>query len=197
MGNALYLLGATSAATLIYVLADWRRRPVLQRLVSLQFFFVFLHIMEESHFPGGFSEMVEAKLNFTLTNPHFGELVLCTVVLILFVPPFLFPQRSFLAMAPMVLGVFELVAHAAGIWMFDRDVPYTPGLATAACLLAPLGAYSIRYAVKNRLIRPIEWLFVFLYMLVTVAIAQQIVVRSTGMSYMEFLENIRKALSGR
>jgi hypothetical protein len=197
MGNALYLLGAASAATLIYVLADWRRRPVLQRLVSLQFFFVFLHIMEESRFPGGFSEMVEAKLNFTLTNPHFGEFVLSTVVLLMFVPPLLFPRRTFLAMAPMVLGVFELVAHTAAIWMFDRPTPYTPGLATAACLLFPVGAYSIYYAVKNGLMRRIDWLFVFLYMLLCVGIAQQIVVRSSGMSYVEFLTNVRKSLLGR
>jgi hypothetical protein len=99
-------------------------------------------------------------------------------------------------MAPMVLGVFELVAHTAGIWMFDRPVPYTPGLATAACLLAPVGVYSIRYAIKNKLMRGIDWMFVFLYMLLSVAIAQQIVVRSTGMSYLEFLKNVRKALTG-
>jgi hypothetical protein len=130
--NLINLLSLAGVAVLVYVLARWSRLRVLQRLVGLQFFFVVVHINEEMRFPGGFVEMIERKLNFTLTNPHFGELVLCTVVLILFVPPFLFPQRSFLAMAPMVLGVFELVAHAAGIWMFDRDVPYTPGLATAA-----------------------------------------------------------------
>jgi hypothetical protein len=97
----------------------------------------------------------------------------------------------------MVLGVFELVAHTAGIWMFDRSIPYTPGLATAACLLFPVGAYSIYYAVRNNLMRPVDWLFVFLYMLFCVGIAQQIVVRSSGMSYLEFLANVRKSLLGR
>ena len=66
--------------------------------------------------------------------------------------------------------------HAAGIWMFDRAILYTPGLATAACLLLPVSIYSIRYAVKNKLMRTIDWLFVFLYLLFSLAIAQQIVV---------------------
>jgi hypothetical protein len=135
------------------------RLPTLQRLVGLQFFFVFLHITEELRFPGGFVEMVEAKLHFTPTNPHLGDLVLSAVVLVMFVPPLLFPRRTFLAMVPMVLGVFELVAHTAGIWMFDRAVPYAPGLATALCLLFPVSVYSIHYAVKNKLMRPIDWLF--------------------------------------
>jgi hypothetical protein len=99
-------------------------------------------------------------------------------------------------MVPMVLGVFELVMHTAAIWMFNRKIPYTPGLATAAFLLFPVGFYSIRYAVKNKLMRTIDWLFVFLYMLFSVAIAQQIVVRSSGMSYLEFLRNVRKSLFG-
>lgn len=115
----------------------------------------------------------------------------------MFAPPLLLPRRAFLAMVPMVLGVFELVAHAAGIWMFDRSIPYTPGLATAACLLFPVGAYAIWYAIRNKLMRPIDWLFVFLYMLLCVGAAQQSVVRSSGMSYLEFLINVRKSLLGR
>lgn len=196
LGNVLNILSVAAAGVLIYVLVNWSRLPILQRMVGLQFFFVILHITEELRFPGGFVEMVQAKLHFTPANPHFGDLVLSTVVLIMFVPPLLFPRRTFLAMVPMVLGVLELVAHTAGIWMFDRKIPYTPGLATAACLLFPVGVYSIRYAVKNKLMRPIDWLFVFLYMLFCLGIAQQIVVRSSGMSYLEFLDNVRKSLRG-
>lgn len=48
MVNVLNLLGVASVATLIYVLVKWPWLPVLQRLVGLQFFFVFLHVMEES-----------------------------------------------------------------------------------------------------------------------------------------------------
>jgi hypothetical protein len=179
-----------------YVSANWSKLPIHQRLVGLQFFFIALHINEEQRFPGGFLEMVEHKLNFTLKNPHFGDLILSVLVLLVFLPPLLFPRRTFLAMVPMVLGVFELVAHTAGIWMFDRPVPYTPGLATAALLLAPTGIYGIHHAIKNHLIRRLDWLFVFLYMLFAVGIGQQVVVRSTGMSYLEFLGNVRKTLTG-
>jgi hypothetical protein len=196
MANALTILSVAAAGVLIYIVTNWSRLPILQRLVGLQFFFVVLHITEELRFPGGFMEMVQAKLHFTPTNPHFGDLVLSVVVVLMFIPPLLFPRRTFLAMVPMVLGIFELVAHTAGIWMFDREIPYTPGLATAACLLFPTGVYSIRYAIKNKLLRPIDWLFVFLYMLFCLGIAQQVVVRSSGMSYMEFLDNVRKSILG-
>jgi hypothetical protein len=196
MGHLLDLVTLVAVGALVYVALNWSKLPVLQRLVALQFFFIAVHVNEEMRFPGGFVEMVEHKLNFTLTDPHFGELVLSVVILTMFVPALLFPGRVFLAMAPMVLGVFELVAHTAGIWMFDRDFPYTPGLVTAACLLAPVGAYGIHYAVKNHLLRRNDWFFVFLYMLLCVGLAQQVVVRSTGMSYLEFLRNVRKSLVG-
>jgi hypothetical protein len=140
--NALNLVCVVAAAALIHGIFNWPKLSVLQRMVRLQFFFITLHTNEELRLPGGFVEMVEAKLHFTLTNPHFGELVLSFVVLAMLLPPLLFPLRTFLAMAPMILGVFELVAHTVGIWMFDRDVPYTPGLITAARLLAPVGGYS-------------------------------------------------------
>jgi Protein of unknown function with HXXEE motif len=194
--NMLNIVSVVAIAALIYVLIKWSRLPVLQRMVGLQFFFVILHINEEMRFPGGFLEMVEAKLHFTPANPHFGEVVLAIIVQIMFVPPLLFPRRTFLAMVPMVLGVVEVIAHTAGIWMFDRPIPYTPGLATAVCLLLPVSIYSIRYAIKNKLMRPIDWLFVFLYMLFSLAVAQQIVVRSSGMSYLEFLKNVRESIFG-
>ena len=106
MANTLNILSVAAVSALIYVLINWARLPLLQRMVGLQFFFVILNITEEMRFPGGFLEMVEAKLHFTPANPHFGELVLSAIVLIMFVPPFLFPRRTFLVMVPMVLGVF-------------------------------------------------------------------------------------------
>jgi len=196
LGHLLDILTIVAGGALVYVAANWSTLPIVQRLVGLQFFFVGLHVNEELRFPGGFIEMVEHKLHFTLTDPHFGELILVVVVLTMFLPPLVFPRRTFLAMVPMVLGVVELIAHTAGIWLFDRPVPYTPGLATAAFLLAPVGVYGIRHAVKNRLLHRLDWFFVVLYMLFAVGVAQQIVVRSTGMSYLEFLRNVRKALVG-
>ncbi|WP_160172184.1 HXXEE domain-containing protein [Cupriavidus metallidurans] len=196
MSNLINIVSALGFAAFIFVLARWSGIPILQRMVGIQFFFVALHINEELRIPGGFVEMVEERLHFTLVNPHFGELVLSAVVLLMFGPPLLFPRRIFLTMVPMVLGVFEFVMHTLGIWMFDRHVPYTPGLATATCLLLPVGVYSIRFAIKNKLMRAVDWLFVFLYMLFCVGMAQQIVVRSTGMSYLDFLRNVRKSILG-
>ncbi len=185
-----------ATGTLVYILLRWSTLPILQRMVGLQFFFVVIHTWEELRYPGGFIEMVQAKLNFTLLNPHFGELVLSVLILVIFIPPLLFPRRTFLVMVPMLLGVLEVVAHTAAIKMFDMDIPYSPGLVTAVLLMLPVSIYSINYAIKNKLMRPVDWVFSSLYMIFGLLIGQQIVVRSSGMDYFEFLANVRKSLFG-
>lgn len=194
--NVHNILTILASGTLVYVLLKWSSLTILQRMVGLQFFFVVVHTWEELRFPGGFVEMVQEKLNFTLMNPHFGELVLSVIVLIMFIPPLLFPRRTFLAMVPMMLGVLEVVAHSLATRMFDSVIPYSPGLISAVVLMLPVSVYSIQYTIRNKLLKPSGWAFAFLYMIFGLAIAQQIVVRSSGMDYFEFLANARKAMLG-
>ena len=194
--NVHNFLTILAAATLVYTLWKWSSMRVLQRLVALQFVFVVMHTWEELRIPGGFVEMIQAKLNFTLLNPHFGELVLATIILIIFIPPLLFPRRTFLLAVPMLLGVLEVVAHLLATRMFDSVIPYSPGLLTAVVLMLPVSIYGIRYIVQKRLMPPIHWLYSFAYMMFGLAMAQQVVVRSSGMHYFEFLANARRAMLG-
>ncbi|WP_164844718.1 HXXEE domain-containing protein [Brucella pituitosa] len=191
--NVLYLAGAAASVYLAY---NWSRLPVLRRMLFLQFIFILLHTIEELRWPGGFVEMVSDKLHFTLASHQLGDVVLASLILIMFLPPLLLPRLKFLAMVPMVLGVLEFVTHTAAIWMFDRPMPYTPGLVTATLLLMPVGVYSITYAVRQHLLRPVSWLLVPLYMLVSVLVAQMVVVSSSGMDYRQFLNNAKGALLG-
>lgn len=194
--NVHSILTILAIGTLAYTLWKWSSLRVLQRLVALQFVFTVVHTWEELRIPGGFTEMIQAKLNFTLLNPHFGELVLATIILIIFIPPLLFPRRTFLFAVPMLLGVLEVVAHSLATRMFDSVIPYSPGLVTAVVLMLPVSIYGIQYIVKNKLMPPIHWLYSFLYMIFGLAMAQQVVVRSSGMDYFEFLANARKAMLG-
>jgi hypothetical protein len=42
--------------------------------------------------------------------------------------------------------------------------------------------------------QPVYWLFAFLYVLFGLVVAQQVVIRASGVKYSEFLKNVRAAL---
>ena len=168
--------------------------PLLQKMVGLFFSAIILHVWEETRWPGGFTEMITKKLNFTHQNPHFGEFITGTyVILIVFVPLF-FPSVVFLSLAAILLGVLEAIAHTVAIKMFDGRKYYSPGLVTAVFILLPISIYTIVYAVENNLVPPSNWIYAILYMLGSLMLAQQIVVRTSSMKYSEFLKNVKKAL---
>ena len=117
------------------------------------------------------------------------------VLLIGFVP-LLFPGVSFLVFAAVSLGFVESFAHIVAIRMFRKRRPYTPGMASALAVLLPISIYTTWYLVTNDLMRPASWACAIVYLLACVAVAQQVVVRTSGMKYSEFLGNVRKALRG-
>jgi len=192
--NTLYLVTALSVIVAIYVIIRWSAMPVLQRMVCIFFIGLVLHLWEESKFPGGFTDMITKSLNFTQSNPHFGENITVIYVLIITFIPLFFPMVVFLAVAPMMLGILELVAHLIAIKMNVSKRFYSPGLITAALVLVPISVYSIVYVIQNNLMEPLWWLYSFLYMLFGLLMAQQIVVRTSGMKYADFLKNVRFAL---
>jgi hypothetical protein len=101
----------------------------------------------------------------------------------------------FLTMSAMMLGIMEAVMHTAMIRMFNLRY-YSPGLVTAVFVLLPISLYAFVYVIRENLLSPVSWLFAFLYMLFGLAIAQQIVIRGSGMKYMDFLRTVRTDLFG-
>lgn len=61
-------------------------------------------------------------------------------------------------------------------------------------LFFPLLLYTLVYAAQNDLIQPVEWVYAFLCMLVGLALAQQVVVRMSGMKYTDFLKSVKGTL---
>jgi len=192
--NTLHLLTALGVAVVVYVVANWDGLPVLQRVDGLFFCALIMHLWEENRFPGGFTEMITRALHFTQADPHFGEIITSSLVLLIGFLPLFFPGVAFLAVVPLLLGLLEPVAHLLAIRMNDKSRFYSPGLVTAVVLLLPVSLYGIIYAVQHDLMQPLSWLFCFIYMLAALMIAQQIVVRASGMKYSEFLRKARGAL---
>ena len=193
--NNLYIMAALGVAVATYLAINWSSMPVLQRLVGIFFVGLVMHLWEEGRFPGGFVELITEHLHFTARDRHFGEIVTAAYVLVIAFVPLFFPNVPFLAMATMMLGVLEAIMHLAMIKMFRLPRFYSPGLATAVVVLLPISIYGLAYAVRHDLMQPHSWLFAFLYMLFGLIVAQQVVIRASGVKYTDFLRNVRAALS--
>jgi Protein of unknown function with HXXEE motif len=190
----LYVMAALGVAVAIYVGLDWRTMTVLQRMSGLFFIGLVLHLWEEGRFPGGFVELITERLHFTASSRWFGEVVTAAYALVIAFVPLFFPHVPFLAMSAMMLGVMEAVMHTAMIRMFRMKHFYSPGLATAVFVLLPISLYTFAYVIAHDLMRPIWWLFSFLYMLFGLVLAQQIVIRGSGVKYADFLRNVTAAI---
>jgi len=190
----LYILTALGACVLVYLAINWSAMAVLQRCICLFDIGIILHLWEEGKFPGGFTTMITEKLKFTQKDPHFGSFVTAVLVLLIGFVPLFFTNVPFLIFAGIFLGYIESFAHIAAIKIFDKKKPYTPGMVSALIVLLPISIYTTIYLVRHSLMAPWAWLCSVAYLVVCIVIAQQIVVRSSGMKYSEFIGNIRKAV---
>ena len=192
--NSLYLMTALGVVVVTLTAVYWSELDMLQRLVSLLFAGLILHLWEEGKLPGGFTQMITDKLNFTAKSPHFGVGITVLYVLIIVSFPFIFPHIPILAFAALYLGILEVFAHLMAIKMYDKSNIYSPGLITSVVILLPVSIYAIVYAVQNDLMQSLDWLYSFLILLGGLGMAQQIVVRGSGMKYSDFLKNVKTAL---
>lgn len=194
--NNLTIITALGSAVLCLTLVFWQQMPVTQRCVGLFVAGIVVHLWEEGRFPGGFTRMITERLGFTQSDPRFGGLVTDLLVLLVGFIPFFFPNVTFLVFAAVSLGFVESFAHVVAIRMFRAGRPYTPGMASALVVLLPISVYTTWYLVTSGLMEPQSWTFALAYLLACVAVAQQLVVRASGMRYSKFLGNVRKALRG-
>lgn len=196
LDHNLAIITVLGAGILLYTLLFWQQIPILQRCIGLFDAGIIVHLWEEGRFPGGFTQMITERLHFTQLDSRFGGFVTALLVVLIGFVPYLFPDIAFLVFAAVALGYIESLAHIVAIRIFKRKRPYTPGMASALVILLPISIYTTWYLIAKHLMQPLSWLFAVLYLLVCVAIAQQIVVRSNGMKYSEFLDNVRSALKG-
>ncbi len=157
--NTLNLMALLGAGVMVYLAIFWPDMSVMQRTVGLFFVALVLHVWEEMRYPGGFPEMVMSRLNFAIPNRHAAETIVAGYVLYLVFVPLFFPHVSWLAVASMLLGILEAVAHTAEIWLFRLKHNYSPGLATAIVLLLPISIFGITNVVQLDLMQPWEWVY--------------------------------------
>ncbi len=125
-----------------------------------------MHTWEEPRFPGGFVEIVQEKTQFSLQNQHFGEFILTIAILLIFLPAIAFPKKVFLSLVPVLIGFLEAIGHTVAIWTFDQKSPYTSGLFNALTLMLPVSIYAIRYIVKNKQVKVVDFGLAFATMFI-------------------------------
>jgi len=193
----LCVMTALAVGVTAYLAINWSSMPALQRMVGLFFIGLVMHLWEEGRFPGGFPEMVTEHLHFTARSRTFGEVVTAGCVLVIAFVPLFLPNVPFLAMATMMLGFLEAVMHLGMIKIFQLKPFYSPGLVTALVVLLPISIYSIAYAIRQNVMPSWSYPLALLYMLFCFVVAQQIVVRGSGVKYTDFLSTVRAALSSK
>ena len=192
----LELLSILTVGVAIFLIVNWTALPVLQRLVGLLFIVAVLHEWEEKRFPGGFEDMMWARMG--VKEPEDRNLdricVAFTVLLLYFIPLF-FPSAIWLCLAPMFLGLLEGFFHTVGVKIFHRPHFYTPGMITA-WLEVPIAAYAFVYVTRYGLATFSDWLFGFLYMIACFALMEILIFRSLNIKISEIpkiMKNKRKA----
>ena len=97
-------------------------------------------------------------------------------------------------MSGMMLGIMEVIMHTAMIRMFRLKHFYSPGLVTAVFILLPIPLYTFTFGDPTRFHASDLVAIFFSNMLFGPAVAQQIVIRASGVKYADFLKNVRAAL---
>ena len=194
MKNSLYLVTLLNIFILIYMIIFWDNMSIAQRYIGIFNIGLVIHLWEEGKFPGGFTKMITEKLNFTQSNPNFGSFITVLLVILVSFVPFFLSNISFLVFACITLGYIEAIAHIIAIKMFDKKVPYTPGMISAVFILLPISIITTYHLISTDSMYPMAWAFSIIYLIVSVALAQRIVIQSSGMKYSEFLSNVKQTL---
>lgn len=118
------------------------------------------------------------------------------MVFIGFVP--LFFQKDFFIFVCIALGYIEAIAHLLAIKIFKKTrYPYSSGLFTALSILLPISIYTTWQMYHYGLMQLHLFISAFCCLVVIVMLAQQVIVRLSGMKYFDFLKNVKQALFSR
>ena len=110
----------------VYELTDNRKLLLPIILIGV------IHEYEEKKYPGGFCENLGRIWGWDMENVDFrktGQWVVYAWLIIAYVP-FIFDDVLGLVLAPMFLGVFEMVIHTAGKKICNIKGWYVPGIVT-------------------------------------------------------------------
>lgn len=196
--NSLYVTSAIAVCIVVYMAFNWEAMPVTQRIIGLYYVLIAAHEWEELKFPGGFVELVVALTGMPLRDMRLPKFALFCITVYMLLVPFCLPQVHWLAIAALVLGVVEPLAHVVAGRANPETRIYSPGMVTSLLFMLPLDVYTIWYVATAEHFAWYLWLAAAVLLLVPLFATQRlIVVRMMGMDYGAFVRNARDSILGK
>ena len=190
---SLYFLTAYALALLVIGILMWNSLAIIQKIIIIATCIVTLHEWEEQRFPGGFFDVMSGIWQIDLSDIDLHDLYAKPDIYIFAITflALIFPNTLFLSCAVLLLGVFEGFIHIMGIKFAKLERPYTPGMITGESF-AVFSIISIIFLIESGITGLMDWVFGFIWILVTFLIMEFFIWRTAGISPKEFLS---KAIS--
>ena len=192
---SLYFLTAYALALLVIGILMWNSLAIIQKIIIIATCIVTLHEWEEQRFPGGFFDVMSGIWQIDLSDIDLHDLYAKPDIFIFAITflALIFPNALFLSCAVLLLGVFEGFIHIMGIKFAKLERPYTPGMITGESF-AVFSIISIIFLIESGITGLMDWVFGFIWILVTFLIMEFFIWRTAGISPKEFPSKVRSVI---
>lgn len=154
-----------------------------------------LHEWEEKRIPGGFFETVGVVWGWDVDKVDTrkpGLLVVCAWIVFIFIP-LIFDNVMGFVLAPMFLGVFELIIHNMGRILTKIKKIYFPGLITA-WIMGIFSLYCIAVLALNHMISTEDVLFGAVLFVLVFGCLMSLVQKSAGSTLRRMISIMKKRI---
>ncbi len=166
---------------------------VIQKYILTYTFLFILHEWEEGHYPGGFIDMISGMSGIDPSDEIRRASRIPTGILLTAFTymPFFLKDNAVAVLVVAFLGILEGIVHAAGIRLWHRQYPYTPGMVTAELeMLVSISLFA--YLSRNGLASLPDYLLGFAIMLACFVTMQKTLTVMVGIRYGDLPKMIRK-----
>ena len=153
------------------------------------------HEWEEKRIPGGFFETVGVVWGWDINNVDMrkpSRWVVYAWIVIIFIP-LIFDNVIGLALAPMFLGVFELIIHSMGRFITKTKRIYFPGIITA-WIMGIISICCIAVLVLNHMISTADVLIGAVFLVMVFVCLTNLVQMSAGSSLRRMIGIMKKRM---
>lgn len=172
---------------------------VIQQFAVWVSFLCILHEWEEGRYPGGFLNLIQAKVlqrELDEETKRGSRLVTAVFIFAMTIVPYFFGDRiPMFVVASASFCIFEGIIHVVGIKIFSLKKPYTPGLVTAEIELVS-GVCMIVWLAVNHIGAWYDYTFgPFVFLACFVCMQRTLMSMVGGIGYKDVLGNVKKRLS--
>ena len=170
----------------VFNILNWSSISFLIKILTGYIILFILHEWEESRFPGGFYELFFSGFNIETKGKEATlHLPVAIYILIIMILPLIFKNLELLVLVPLILALFEGFIHNAGIFIFKKKKPYTPGLISADIMFV-FSIWSIIQLNIQNVFATYEWIIGILLTIIGFIIMETFFLKTVGLTFNKF-----------